>query len=516
VTYLSGSAIYVGAGLREGLTEGAKLSLVRRDSVVGTLRVKFLASHQASCEVVSGVTDIVVGDVVRFAAVAPPKTTSTDAIASAAPRRRPRRLSGPGIHGRLGLRSLQATSTLTGDSSGASTAGTGFNQPSFDLRMSGLDVNGTPIGLSIDLRTRYTVTSSTGQPNQVDGKTRVYQASVFWGAPGAGFRTVVGRQYLTAVTSVAMFDGGLMELNGPRVSFGVFGGLEPDPATLGVTNEIQDYGGYLQFHSPPAAVSPWTVTAGAVGSLQANHANREFGFVQLSINHRSYSFFGLQEIDYYPPWKVQLGEKPLSFTSQYATGLLRVSPWLGFNVFYDNRRNVRLYRDTQNPETAFDDAYRQGYGAGAQLLGYKVRLGGDWRHSTGGTAGRADSYTGLLGLDPVTPLRLTVSARATWYRNENDSTLTMPVAQRVMGQLYSWWLGCDPLDRLHVDFTGGTRHEDNPSTRITATSTWYGISLDASVARAWFVSFSGFRQSDPVNPGTNVTSQLYGSVTWRF
>jgi hypothetical protein len=85
-----------------------------------------------------------------------------------------------------------------------------------------------------------------------------------------------------------------------------------------------------------------------------------------------------------------------------------------------------------------------------------------------------------------------------------------------MGQLYSWWLGCDPLDRLHVDFTGGTRHEDNPSTRITATSTWYGISLDASVARAWFVSFSGFRQSDPVNPGTNVTTQLYGSVTWRF
>ena len=517
VTFLSGSAIYVGAGLREGLTEGATLSLVRRDSVVATLRVKFIASHQASCEVLSGVTDIVVGDVVRFVPAAPPKSTGT--VASETTRRRPRRLSGPGIHGRVGFRSLRATSAVSADSSGAPNTGTGFNQPSVDLRMSGLNVGGTPIGLSLDLRTRYTVTSVTGQANQVDGRTRVYQAAVFGGSPGAGFRTVVGRQYLTAVTSIAMFDGGLMELNGSRKTFGVFGGMEPDPGTLGVTSEIQDFGGYLQFHSPPAAVAPWAVTAGGVISMQANHANREFGFIQVSVNHRSYSFFGLQEIDYYPPWKVQLGEKPLSFTSQYATGLLHPVRWLAFNAFYDNRRNVRLYRDTQNPETAFDDAYRQGYGGGVQLLSYGVRLGGDWRRSTGGTAGRADSYTGTIGTDPVTRLRLTVAGRATWYQNlQNlgDTTTTTAVALHTRGRLYSWWLGGDPIDRLHVDLTGGMRREDNPGTATLQTSTWYGLSLDASVARAWFVSFSGFRQTDPANPGTNITTQLYGSVTWRF
>lgn len=518
VTFLSGSAIYVGAGLREGLTEGATLSVIRRDSVVATLRVKFLASHQSSCEVMRGVTDIVVGDVVRFIPVVVPQK-STGTIASETSPRRPRRLSGPGIHGRVGFRSLRATSALSGDSSGAPTGGTGFNQPSVDLRMSGLNVGGTPIGLSLDLRTRYTVTSVTGQANQVDGRTRVYQAAVFWGSPGAGFRTVVGRQYLTAVTSIAMFDGALMELNGSRMTFGAFGGLEPDPATMGVTNDIQDFGGYLQFHSPAAAVAPWAVTTGGVISLVGDHANREFAFLQVSVNHRSYSLFGLQEIDYYPPWKVQLGEKPLSFTSQYATGLLRLSPWLGVNAFYDNRRNVRLYRDTQNPETAFDDAYRKGYGAGVQLLNYRVRLGGEWRRSTGGTAGSADSYTGTIGTDPITRLRLTVAGRATWYQNLqnlNDSTVVAPVALRTRGRLYSWWLGGDPLDRLHVDVTGGMRREDNPNTSTLQSSTWYGVSLDASVARAWFVSFSGFRQSDPANPGTNITTQLYGSVTWRF
>ena len=518
VTYLSGSTIYVGAGRLEGLTEGAKVSVVRRDSVVAVLQVKFLASHQSSCEVVRGTTDVVVGDGIRFVPVplAPARSSASTATASASAQRRPRRLSGPGIHGRMGLRSLRATSGVTGDTSGISLGRTGFNQPSFDLRMSGLDVGGTSLGLSVDLRTRYTVTSSTGQPNSVDGRTRVYQAAVFWGAPGAGFRTVVGRQYLMAVTSVSMFDGGLTELNGPRVTLGLFGGLEPDAATLGLSTDIQDYGGYVQFHSRPASAAPWAVTTGAVGSLQANHANREFGFVQVSVNNTRYSFFGLQEIDYYPPWKVQLGEKPLSFTSQYATALLRVSPWFGVNASYDNRRSVRLYRDTQNPETAFDDAYRQGYGAGAQLFTNKVRLSGDWRRSTGGTAGRADSYTGVLGLDPVTRLKLALTARATWYQNQNDSTLNTPLALRITGRLYSWWLGSDPIDRLHVDFNGGLRREDNPSTATMQTSTWYGIDADVSVARVWYVSLSGLRQKDPANPGSNITTQLYGSVTWRF
>jgi hypothetical protein len=512
VTFVTATEIYVGAGRQEGLSEGAELSVVRRDSVIATLRVKFLASHQSSGEVLRGAKDIVVGDIVRFV---PRRLPPTEMVASATRRRQPRRMSGPGIHGRVGLRYLRATSSVSGDSTMAAV-GTGFNQPSFDLRMNGLSIAGTPIGLAVDLRTRYTVTSATGQPNRVDGKTRVYQAAIFWGAPGAGFRTIAGRQYVTAVTSVSMFDGGLMEFNGPRMTFAAFGGLEPDAATLGFSDAIQDYGGYLQFHSRPASAASWAVTTGAVGSLQANHANREFGFIQASVNSTSYSLFALQEIDYYPPWKVQLGEKTLSFTSQYATGLFRASPWLAFNASYDNRRSVRLYRDTQNPETAFDDAYRQGYGGGVQLSRDKVRVGGDWRRSTGGSAGRADSYTGTLGLDPVTPLRLAAAARATWYQNQNDSTVNTPVARRTTGRLYSLWLGCDPVNRLHLDVNGGIRREDSPTSATTQTSTWYGIAVDASVARAWYVSFSGLRQKDPVNPGSNVTTQLYGSVTWRF
>ena len=41
------------------------------------------------------------------------------------------------------------------------------------------------------------------------------------------FRLVAGRQYLTAVTSVSLFDGGLMEVGGSHLTLGAFGGTEP-------------------------------------------------------------------------------------------------------------------------------------------------------------------------------------------------------------------------------------------------------------------------------------------------
>jgi hypothetical protein len=514
VTFMSGLEIYVSAGRREGLVEGAELSVVRRDSVVSSLRVKYVSSHQSSCEVIRGASDVVVGDVVRFVARVP--AAGTSATATAARRHRPRRLSGPGLHGRLGMRYLRATSAVSADSSGTGTGSSGFNQPSFDLRLNGLGIGGTSLGLSVDLRTRRTVTSSLGQPNRVDGKTRVYQAAIFWGSPGAGFRTVTGRQYLAAVTSVGMFDGGLIELNGSHATVGLFGGLEPDAATLGFSGAIQDRGGYIQIHNRPGTAGSWSFTTGAVGSYEASQANREFGFVQASASNSHFSFYGLQEVDYYPSWKVQLGEKEFSFTSQYANALFRPSRWLSFNGSYDKRRSVRLYRDTQNPETTFDDAYRQGYGGGLQLAGRKVNVGADWRRSTGGTAGGADSYTGTFGLDRFTPLKLGLSARVTWYQNQNDSTAGNPGAKRTSGQLYSGRLGLDPVGPLHVDFNGGIRREDNPNTTTMQKSTWYGVDLDASVARAWFVSFSALRQTDPANPGTITTTQLYGSVTWRF
>ncbi|MEO8139571.1 MAG: hypothetical protein ABI742_08000 [Gemmatimonadota bacterium] len=501
VTYLAGPSIYVSAGRSDGLVEGQELAVIRHDSVAATLRVVFLSSHQSSCEVIRGAADIVVGEQVRYKPSLP--STTTPQIAAVRKAGAPHRLSGPGLHGRVGARYLLST---TEPSSG------GFDQPSLDFRLDGSRLGGSPFGLAVDLRTRRTTATRANGPSTVDGHTRVYQAALLWNAPGAGFRMQVGRQYLTAVTSVSLFDGGLMELGGSRLTFGAFGGVEPEPANLGFSKEIQDFGGYLQLHNKSGAHTPWSFTTGAVGSYAGGKSNREFAFAQASVSSQVLSLYALQEVDYYRPWKVSLGERSISPTSTYVNGSIRPSNWLALNGGYDNRRSVRLYRDATDPATAFDDAYRQGVWGGLSLVGHRMRLAGDVRFSDGASAGKATSYTGSFGLDRFTPLHLSLSSRATWYdsRTTPDS-LGISVANS--GQIYALRLGGDPWHSIHVDLNGGIRRDTNPrNSPPLSTITWYGMDVDISLARAWFLSLSGQREQ---SPGIT-TNQFYGSLSWRF
>jgi len=501
VTYLSGTSIYVSAGRTDGLVEGQELSVIRHDSSAATLKVVFLSSRQSSCEVVRGATDIAVGDLVRFTPSA--SSSASKQVVAAKTSSRPHRLSGPGLHGRVGGRYLLSQ---TAPSSG------GFNSPSLDLRLDGNGLGGSPLGLAVDLRTRRTAATRSDGSSSVDGHTRVYQAALLWNAPGARFRMSAGRQYLTAVTWVSMFDGALVEVGGSHLTFGAFGGVEPDKVNLGFSKDIQDFGGYVQLHNKAGRGVPWSFTTGAVGSYAAGKSNREFAFAQASVSSRVVSLYALQEIDYYRPWKVSLGEKSISPTSTYLNGAIRPAGWLSFNGGYDNRRSVRLYRDATNPAIAFDDAYRQGVWGGLSLIGHRARVSGDVRFSDGAGAGKATSYTGSFGLDRFTPLHLSLTSRATWYQSRTSAD-SLGASLKNNGQIYTLRLGGDPWQAIHVDLEGGLRKDNNPRNSPPSSSiTWYGLDLDVSLARSWFLSLSGQREKSP----GFTTNLFYSSLTWRF
>jgi hypothetical protein len=496
VTYVAGSTIYVAAGRSDGLVEGQQLFIKRQNGAVVTLKVAFLSSRQASCEVVGEAASVVVGELVSFIPTLAAKGENAGSTVAA---RRPtrHRLSGPGLHGRVGARYLVAREeTLNG----------GISQPSFDLRLDGTALFGSPLGLSADLRTRRTTSTSGDGTTTVDGRTRVYQAALLWNTPGAGFRLGLGRQYLTAVTSVTLFDGALLELNSAHLGFGAFGGVEPEPANLGFSRDIQDYGGYFQLHNRPGGVGIWSFSLGAVGSYSSVAANREFGFAQATVSTPVISLFALQELDYYRPWKVQQGEDKFSLTSTYLNGSVRPSRWLALNGGFDSRRSVRLFRDAVDPATQFDDTYRRGVNAGLSLIGNRVRTSGDWRRSDGGGNGTATAWTGTAGVDRFTPLHLSLTGRATWYSN--------PVLD---GRLYSGRVGFDPFSAIHLELNGGVRHENLAPTQLILVSTsrkvsWIGADLDWSLARGWFLSLSGTRETGD----DGATTQFYGSMTWRF
>jgi hypothetical protein len=513
ISFISGTEIYIGAGRQDGLVEGSEVEVVRGGSAVATLRVKFLASHKSNTELVKGTPELALGDTVRFH-----RHVATEQIAIGAPLAapRPRRLSGQGLHGRIGSRYLRATTSTV--SAGQPAGSNGFNQPSLDARLYGLAIGGTPLGVAIDLRARQTTTSSAGGTN-VDGHTRAYQAVLFWNAPDAKFRMAAGRQYLMYISSIGLFDGGLVELNGRHLSFGAFAGWEPDAATLQYSSAVHDYGAYLTLHNAPGGLTSSAFTVGAVGSYEGSVERREWGIAQANVSNRYVSLYLLQEIDYYRPWKLEgpnAESSAVSFTSQFANVSARPKPWLSINATYDKRRNVRLIRDFTNPETNFDDAYREGYGGGLQYSGQHFYLGGDWRRSTGATVLGANSYTATFGANRVAPLGLGFSVRATWYQNQNDSSAVNPGSVQTNGHLYSGHVNFDPTNAVHVDLNGGVRQEDNPAFVERQKSTWYGVDLDIALARQWYLNLSGLRQKDPANPGTSQLTQVYSGLTWRF
>lgn len=487
ITYVTSASAYIDAGREAGLHEGTLVEVVRSGAVIGVLKVAFLSSRQASCDIVSESTPVVVGDSVRFTAAAP----SHDSTVAA----RPPLQTGPS---RRSLRGYAGAHYLVVGQG----PGNGFTQPSLDLRLDGRPVAGEPIGLSLDVRARRTV-STLGGGTAIDGHARAYQLAMSWNPPSSPGRITLGRQIASPFAVVGVFDGVLAELHAPQWSAGVFSGTQPDPVSLGFATDILEGGGYVQRRSRPGGRQQWSTTFGVSGSYQDAHANREFAFLQASFSNSRFSSYVSQEIDYYRSWKRTPGMVAISPTSTFATARYRASDGLEIHAGFDNRRNVLLYRDFVNPVTTFDDAFRQGVWAGAALRwARRYSIGLDARQSSGGPAGLANSYTLSIGADRISPLAVGVRTRSTYFRS-----------QQTNGWLHSLALAFEPGSRLRLELSGGARLErDRLGTPPTTQSIlWSGLDLDVNLARAWYLMLSGTAEG-----GASGTSQLYGGFSTRF
>ena len=494
ITYLTGTTAYVDAGRLDGLREAARVEVVRGGAAVAVLKVVYLASHRASCEIVSGAAALAVGDSVRFVAAAAPRDSTVAYRASTRPPSRGGE-SGRRLRGRAGVAYFLMQQH----------AGTGgrVSEPALDVRLDGQPLGASSVNLTIDTRARRTYTILADGSAVTDGRNRVYQAALSVNAPGSPTRVTLGRQISGNLASVGLFDGVLAELNQPDWSTGVFTGSQPEPLGLGFSSSVLELGGYAQRHSRPGAASHWTVTLGAAGSYQAAHANREFAFAQGSYFSRRFSTFITQEVDYYRSWKLLPGMKPVSLTSTFAFVQFRVTQDVTLDAGFDNRRNVRLYRDVVNPETAFDDTYRQGAWAGMWVqLARRFRLGLDAHSSSGGPAGGANSYTLSFGADRLTRLGMGLRTRTTYYTSPNLS-----------GVLQSAALGFVPGDRLRLELNGGLRAEqDALAGPGTVAVTWVGADADVTLARAWYAMVSVTRQRG----GVDGYDQLHSGLSFRF
>ena len=371
VTYATGQSVYIGAGHLDGVWIGSRVMIVRGGALIGEVRVRYLSSHAASCELVAGTSGVQPADSVRFSLEprgAAPRDSATKVVAATKPRAT-RNISwarSAGIRGRVGMSYLVISPRDSGQGR--------ITQPAADLRVEGYNVGGSSLSFIVDARTRRTYAEPAGGASSVDAGTRVYQASLSWSDPSSGARVTLGRQYSNALSPVSLYDGATIEVDKRRWAGGIFGGTQPGYASLSLSGEIREYGGYVQLHQtqrPPGELSifrRWSLTMGGIGSYDHSALNREFMFAQVQYNDRRLFLFATQEVDYNRGWKRDLGESVLSPTSTFATAQLQLTDEVSVHTGFDNRRNVRLYRDFISPETAFDDSFREGYWGGVSVM----------------------------------------------------------------------------------------------------------------------------------------------------
>uniref|UniRef100_A0A832MKQ8 Uncharacterized protein n=1 Tax=Eiseniibacteriota bacterium TaxID=2212470 RepID=A0A832MKQ8_UNCEI len=488
VTYVAGGSVYVDAGRLDGLAVGDTLEALRDGAPIARLRVAHLASHRAACDTLTAAGMPRAGDAVRFAPRPPAETPAPagDSAGVAAPAAAPRPPRGPApLRGRVGAHVLSVSSPA-GD----------LTQPALDLRLDGAGLGGAHLDLAVDVRARRTQRAGAR-----DDAARVYRLSTTIHDRAGRVRLTAGRQVSPQLASVSLFDGVLLEAAGARWSVGAFGGAQPEPVRMGLSSEVLEQGAFVGWRTLAGGARHASVTAGAVVSAASGNVDRTFGFAQAAYRDRRVSAWLAQEVDAHPAWKRALGDAAVEPTNTYATLRAEVTRGLSLHAGFDGRRSVRLWRDRETPETAFDDRVRRGAWAGASWEPRAaLRLHADARASRVGGADDARSWT--AGLETLRGLPAAARARARWSSHADDRTETRLVA---LG------LSADPGGALHVELGGGARRTRDTASGRAEDATWVGADLDVVAGRRALINLSVERED-----GLERTVQSWAGLSWRF
>lgn len=490
VSYLAGGTVYIDAGRSEGLGEGDTLSVQRGSQRISTLRVNYLASHQATCIVLNGTELPVIGDRVVFLArnaSGPVVPMVAPAPASPAPVSTSR--TQRWLRGRAGVRYLSVRDE----------GGSHFEQPMLELRADGSGSG--PLDFSLDLRGRRTTQSFANGDERQETFTRVYRGSMTWHDPKAQRLLTVGRQSSGAIGPVSLFDGVLAQLGGDRWSAGAFGGTQPDPARMAVSSGVREYGAFAERRQAPLATRRWSVGVGAVSSYDHAAPDRDFAYLQSYYRGNRVSGYLSQEVDFNRAWKRDQGEGAVSFTSTFANARISLTPSWELNTGYDNRRSVRLWRDRETPETQFDDRYRQGTWLGTSwLVATRLRVAGEVR-SSGSGLDQADAWSMSADLSRMGWRGLSLRTRYSQYNSDFSDS-----------RLLSFGAGLDPIPSVHLGWIAGERSLQQSISTSESVTRWQEWTMDYTFLRRWYANASYERDQGD----SESTSQVYAGLSRRF
>jgi len=506
VTYLAGGSVYLDAGRRDGIAEGDTLEVVNNGRTLSRLVVRYLSTARAACDTLAAVRMPAVGDVVRYrphartaltpaesgadsAGVAPGSMAAPEAGAA------PMAATGAAAPARTGrIRGSIAARYLTLDP----RSGGGYAQPGLDLRLDGTGVLGAPVDVGVDVRSRRTYQTAAGLVD--DGETRVYRLAAAVHDASGRKRVTVGRQLSSDLASVSLLDGVRAEYAGPRWGAGVFSGAEPDPVTWAMNGDIIDYGGFASRRGQ-AGTARWSLTGGGVASFDRGQVNRQYGFLSGSWTEPRLTMFAAGEADLNTGWKKAFGDPLITLTNSFISAHTQITRELSLSAGYDDRRNVRLYRDHETPETEFDDRHRQGAWLGlAAGLARHLRVSADGRWSGGGSTGDYRSYSASAEAYRLPALQADVRWRSTRFDGGVSS-----------GWMHVAGVGVRPWARSRLELSGGSNTTTDALSGLEIRTRWEGLDLDVGLAPRWYLLLSAQH-----NDGDLAGMQWQGSMSRLF
>lgn len=499
ITYLTSTTAYIDAGSDNGLHTGDRVDVVRAGAVVATLRVTDVSAHRAACAIETTTASLSVGDTVRFAAAASEESVPGEvAMAEAPPAQSHEGESWArrnGLRGRIGVRYLGVF-----DQSGF---GGDVKEPSADIRLDGSRVAGSAFDAQVDVRARHTVQTVADGREFNDGQARVYRLNTRWHSSADQYRVTLGRQFSSALTSISTFDGVELAYERTRWGLGAFAGTQPEPVDYGFSTDIAEYGVYARLRSTPAAGANWELVSAAIGSYEQAHINREYVALLARASSARASLMLQQDVDVNRGWKRDAGERAVTLTNTFVSANYRASRRLDLDAGYDNRRNIRLYRDFVSPETQFDDAYRQGVWGGAGVgFARRYRVGLSARTNTGGSSGDALTYTALASANHLTAAEIDLRLRSTHYDNDASD-----------GWMHTAAAGCSVTQGWMLELFGGLRNDHSKLFSAgDANTSWFGADMDLDLGRSLYFNVSGEH-----NTGADESyNQVYSGISWRF
>lgn len=500
VTYLTSATAYIDAGSDDGLHAGDRVEVVRAGAVIAVLIVTDISAHRSACTIESSTATLAVGDTVRFsgsatgggagtAAVVPETTPPVPQAEGESWARR------NGLRGRIGVRYLGVF-----DQSGF---GGDVKEPSADIRLDGNRVGGSAFDAQVDVRARHTVQTVSDGREFNDGQTRVYRLNTRWRSSADRYHVTLGRQFSSALASISTFDGAELTCDRTRWGLGAFAGAQPEPVDYGFSTDIAEYGAYARLHTAPGATTRWEMVTAAIGSYEQGHVNREYIALLGRVMSARTSIMLQQDVDVNRGWKRDAGESAMTLTNTFVSTHWRATRTIDLDAGYDNRRNIRLYRDFVSPETQFDDAYRQGVWGGAGVgFAERYRVGLSARSSTGGSAGDALTYTAMASANRLTAVALNVRLRSTHY--DNDAS---------QGWMHTLATGCSLGVRCMLDLFGGVRNDQSKLFSATdANTSWFGADMDVDLGSSLYLNVSGEHNTG----GDESYNQVYSGLSWRF